>query len=122
MSVVPRLRAVVRRSFCATHAGRSIGDLVSDDAPNAALIGAGHEELPTGTTYELNGELDNLRRRPPGIGRVATGKTRDQHDDYLQASEIVARHVDDKHARTIDQVRFDPDMRQQFDTWHIQAT
>jgi predicted GIY-YIG superfamily endonuclease len=115
MNVAPSLREVVLRNFFATHSGRSTDDVVIDDIRNAAFIAACQEEVPTATPYQLNWELYNLRKQPPGIGRVTTVKTRDRHDDYLHASEIAARHMEDEHQRTIDQVLCDPDMRRQFD-------
>jgi predicted GIY-YIG superfamily endonuclease len=86
-----------------------------DDALNAAFVAACSRELPSASPYQFNWELYNLRKQPPGIGKVATVKRRDKHDDYLHASEIAARHMEDKYKLTIDQVLCDPDKRQEFD-------
>jgi predicted GIY-YIG superfamily endonuclease len=110
------LREVVRRSFFATHAGRSTDDVVIDDSLNAAFIDACLQELPSASPADLNWQLYNLRKQPPGIGKVAAVTRRDHHDGYIHASEIAARHLDDRHGLTIDQVLCDPQMRQEFDT------
>jgi hypothetical protein len=111
----PSIREVVRRAFFATHAGHSTDDVIIDDALNAAFITACQRELPSALPRQLNWELYNLRKHPPGIGNVTTVKSRDKHDDYLHASEIAARHMEDKHQRSIDQVLCDPDLRREFD-------
>jgi hypothetical protein len=111
----PKLRDVVRRCFFATHAGHSTDDVVIDDTLNAAFITACQGELPAARPFDLNWELYNLRKQPPGLGRVATVKRRDNHDDYLHASEIAARHMEDQNGLTIDQVLCDPAARRDFD-------
>lgn len=109
------IRNVVRRSFFATHGGRSPDDVVIDDALNAAFVAACQQELPDATAADLNWTLVNLRKRSPGLGNVTTVKRRDIHDDYIHVAEIAARHMEDKHHLTIDQVLCDPVMRQEFD-------
>ncbi len=112
----PTLRDIVLRCFLATHAGRSTDDVVIDDELNAAFIDACLREYPWASPFTLNTELYNLRKHPPGIGKVATVKFRHIHDDYLHAAEIAARHMEDKYAgRTIDQVLCDPNSRKEFD-------
>lgn len=90
----PNLRDVVRRCFFATHIGRSTDDVVIDDDLNAAFIAACLREIPSTSVFDLNWQLYNLRKQPPGIGKVATVKRRDNHDDYVHASEIAARHME----------------------------
>jgi predicted GIY-YIG superfamily endonuclease len=111
----PSLRDVVRRNFIATHAGHSTDDVVIDDTLNAAFIVACSRELPSASPFQFNWDLYNLRKQPPGIGKVATVKRRDKHDDYLHASEIAARHMEDKYKLSIDQVLCDPEKRREFD-------
>jgi predicted GIY-YIG superfamily endonuclease len=111
----PNLRDVVRRCFFATHIGRSTDDVVIDDDLNAAFIAACLREIPSASVFDLNWQLYNLRKQPPGIGKVATVKRHDNHDDYIHASEIAARHMEDRHGLTIDQVLCDPHMRREFD-------
>jgi predicted GIY-YIG superfamily endonuclease len=112
----PSLRDVVRRNFFVTHAGHSTDDMVIDDTLNAAFIAACLRELPSNSPFQFNWALYNLRKQSPGIGKVATVKRRDKHGDYLHASEIAARHMEDKHRRNTDRVLCDPDMRREFDT------
>jgi hypothetical protein len=109
------LREVVRRCFFATHAGHSTDDVVIDDHLNASFISACLREMPSASPFDLNWQLYRLRKQPPGIGRVATLKRRDFHDDYIHASEIAARHMEDRHGLTIDQVLCNPETRQEFD-------
>lgn len=111
----PCLRDVVRRSFFATHAGHSTDDVIIDDTLNAAFIAACSQELPSATPFQFNWDLYNLRKQPPGIGSVATVKRRAKHDEYLHASEIAARHMEDKHKLSTDQVLCDPEKRREFD-------
>jgi predicted GIY-YIG superfamily endonuclease len=111
----PSLRDVVRRSFFAAHAGHSTDDVVIDDTLNAAFVAACLRELPSTCPFQFNWDLYNLRKQPPGIGKVATVKRRDKHDDYRHASEIAARHMEDKHKLSIDQVLCDPEKRREFD-------
>lgn len=112
---LPSLRDVVTRNFFATHAGRSTDDVVIDDNLNAAFIAACSRELPSASPFQFNWDLYNLRKRPPGIGKVAVVKRRQNHDAYLHASEIAARHMEDKHRLSIDRVLCDPETRQEFD-------
>jgi len=111
----PNLRDVVRRCFFATHCGHSTDDVVIDDALNAAFIAACLREMPTATPYKINWELYNLRKQPPGMGKVATVKQRHKHDDYVHASEIAARHMEDTHGFSIDQILCNPETRRGFD-------
>src|SRR5262245_20154401 len=112
----PPMRDVVRRSYFATHAGRSTDDVVIDDTLNAAFLEACLVEIPSASAFELNRELYNLRKHPPGLGKVATVKRRDNHDAYLHAAEIAARNLEDRHGLTIDAVLCDPQRRCEFDT------
>jgi hypothetical protein len=112
---LPPLREVVERSFRATHAGRSVDDVVIEDALNAAFITACLQELPNASPAALNWELLNFRKLFPGIGRVTTVRRRDRHDKYIHASEIAARHMEDSHGLTIDRVLCDPNLRARFD-------
>lgn len=111
-----QLRETVRRCFFATHGGHSTDDVVIDDELNKRFVQSCLAEWPTATLYELNWELYNLRKQPPGIGKVTTIRRRNNHDAYLHASEIAARHMEDKYQLTIDRVLCDPIMRAEFDT------
>lgn len=111
----PNLRDVVRRCFFATHAGHSPDDVVIDDGLNAAFIAACQKEIPSASPAELNRELFGLRKAPPGLGKVTTVKSRENHADYVHASEIAARHMEDRHGVTIDEVLCDPGTREEFD-------
>jgi hypothetical protein len=115
------IREVVRRCFFATHGGRSPDDVVIDDVLNNAFISACQRELPERTAGDLNCALLNLRKQPPGLGTITKVKRRDVHDEYIHVAEIAARHMEDKHNLTIDQVLCDPAMRQEFDSiaWSI---
>jgi len=115
-SELPSLRDVVKKCFFSTHAGHSTDDVVIDDDLNAAFIAACLRELPLASPFNLNWQLFNLRKKAPGIGKVTTVKRRDNHDDYIHASEIAARHMEDQHDLTIDQVLCDPTTRHEFDS------
>jgi hypothetical protein len=109
------LREVIRRCFFETHAGHSTDDVVIDDELNRAFVAACLRECPSGSPFQFNWELYNLRKQSPGIGKVATVRRRDDHDDYLHASEIAARHLEDQHGTTVDRVLCDPTLRLEFD-------
>jgi hypothetical protein len=110
------LRDVVKKSFFATHGGNSTDDVMIDDNLNAAFLKECQQHLPTASAADLNWELYNLRKQRPGMGNVTTVKQkRLKHDAYLHAAEIAARHMEDKHALTIDRVLCDPAMRAEFD-------
>jgi hypothetical protein len=106
---------VVLHCFFATHAGHSTDDVVIDDHLNAAFITACRQELPFASAFDLSWKLYNLRKQPPGIGKPATVKRRDDHSDYIHASEIAARHLEDRHGVTIDKALCHPDTRREFD-------
>jgi hypothetical protein len=72
------------------------------------------ESLPTATEGELNWTLLNLRKSS-GLGPVATKRERTNHDAYLHASEIAARHIEDKYGITTDRAFCDRDRRSEFD-------
>ncbi len=114
-SAPPALRDVVRQSFFATHVGHGTDDVVIDDNLNTAFIAACLRECPSASAFALNWQLYNLRKQPPGIGKVATVRRRDNHDDSIHASEIAARHMEDRHGMTIDQVLCNPVTRREFD-------
>jgi predicted GIY-YIG superfamily endonuclease len=109
------IRDTVRTCFFLVHDGHSTDDVVIDDVLNGAFVSACLERLPSATPLEFNWELYNLRKQPPGIGKVATVRRRDNHDEYIHASEIAARHMEDKHKLTIDRVLCDPKARHEFD-------
>src|SRR5438270_257433 len=115
-TTTPSIRDVVRRAFFATHAGNSTDDVMIDDNLNAAFLKECQQQLPSASAADLNWELYNLRKQPPGIGRVTTVKQkRLKHDAYLHAAEIAARHMEDNYDLTIDRVLCDPAMRAEFD-------
>jgi hypothetical protein len=89
--------------------------VVIDDALNDAFVAACLRELPELAPADLNWTLLNLRKQPPGLGKITTVKRRDNHEEYIHIAEIAARHMEDKHQLTIDQVLCDPLMRQEFD-------
>jgi len=109
------IRDIVRRSFFATHGGRSPDDVVIDDTLNEAFVAACLRELPNGAPADLNWTLLSIRKQPPGLGKITTVKRRDNHEEYIHIAEIAARHMEDKHHLTIDQVLCDPATRQEFD-------
>lgn len=83
---------------------------------NAAFIAACQQELPAASPFKLNWKLYNLRKQPPGMGKVTTEKQRINHDEYIHAAEIAARHMEDRSGgKTIDQVLCDPKTRLEFD-------
>jgi predicted GIY-YIG superfamily endonuclease len=89
--------------------------VVIDDDLNNAFIAACLQELPSSSAFDLNWQLYNLRKEPPGIGKIATVKRRDKHDAYVHAAEIAARHMEDRRGLTIDRVLCDPQARREFD-------
>jgi predicted GIY-YIG superfamily endonuclease len=88
---------------------------VIDDTLNEAFVSACLREVPQLAPAALNWALLNLRKKPPGLGKITTVKRRDNHGEYIHVAEIAARHMEDKHKLTIDQVLCDPAIRQQFD-------
>jgi len=121
-SSLPNLREIVRNAFFETHAGHSTDDVVIDDKLNSSFVAACQRELPSAVPFRLNWELLNLRKHPPGIGKVTTVKRRDKLDDFIHASEIAARHMEDKHQCTVDQVLCDPVLREEFDHFAQEIT
>jgi hypothetical protein len=112
---VASLREVVSRCFSATRAGRSTDEVVIDDRLNSAFIEACRRELPGPTAFDFNWALYNLRKQRHGINDRTTDRRRCNHDDYLHAAEIAARHMEDRCDLTVDRVLCDPDMRREFD-------
>jgi hypothetical protein len=111
----PSLRDVVKKNFFMVHAGHSTDDVVIDDSLNAIFIAACSKDDAGVSAFEFNWALYNLRKQPPGIGKVTTVTRRFNHDDYLHAAEIAARHMEDKHKTTIDRIVCSLEMRQEFD-------
>jgi hypothetical protein len=109
-----RLRQIVAAAFLAVHEGRSSDDVVINDDLNQSFISRCRESLPTATESDLNWTLLNLRKSS-GLGPVATKRERVNHDPYLHASEIAARHIEDKYGITTDRAFCDRERRNEFD-------
>lgn len=109
-----QLRQVISAAFLAVHQGRSSDDVIIDDDLNQSFILRCRESLPFATDHDLNWTLLNLRKSS-SLGSVATKRERLTHDAYLHASEIAARHIEDKYGITTDRAFCDRDRRSEFD-------
>jgi hypothetical protein len=110
----PEIRDVVKDAFLDVHDGRSTDDVVIDDSLNARFREKCGELLPDVDEIDFNWCLLNLRK-DSGLGPVVTKRQRDDHSDYLHASEIAARQAEDTSEKTIDRVLCDPKLRSEFD-------
>lgn len=108
------LREAVAAAFRAIHQGRSSDDVVIDDDLNSAFLACCRQTLPTVEEFQLNWTLLNLRKAS-ALGRVTTKRERMNHDAYIHASEIAARHIEDKFSLTIDRAFCDRQPRREFD-------
>ena len=104
----------VKSAFLAVHAGRSTDDVVIDDAMNKMFLAEAKALGASGSDFDINWSLFTIRKSA-NLGPVVTEVTRHNHDQYLHASEIAARHVEDAHTTTVDRLLCDPVLRAEFD-------
>ncbi|NQT87378.1 GIY-YIG nuclease family protein [bacterium] len=104
-------------AFRRSHDGRSVDDVLIDDALNARFLDACLELLPTVPAAELNRRLLNLRKTGR-LGRVTTKRVRltaAEREAFVHAAEIAARQLEDKYDLTVDRVFCEPARRKEFD-------
>ncbi len=105
---------IVIEAFIATHRGYSSDDVVICDILNVQFIDLCRSRLPNVSDKEFNWLLLNLRKQGK-LGSVSTKHKRINYDDFLHASEIAARFIDDKYGVNTDRAFCDPRLRQEFD-------
>ncbi len=105
---------IVREAFLATHRGYSSDDVVICDILNDQFIDLCRSRLPNVSDKEFNWLLLNLRKRGK-LGSVSTKHKRINYDDFLHASEIAARFINDKYGVNTDRAFCDPQLRREFD-------
>jgi hypothetical protein len=104
----------VKEAFLSVHAGRSTDDVIIDDGLNEQFLTQAKAAGATGSDFEINWVLLNLRKKS-GLGPVVTCVLRHNHSAYVHASEIAARQVEDRHETTVDRILCDPKLRGEFD-------
>ena len=109
-----QLADVVTTAFQEVHDGWSTDEVVLKDDLNQKFLAKCQEKLPDDPPADFNWTLLNLRKAGK-LGSVTTKRARHDHHDYEHASEIVARHLQDKYEQTIDRILCDPERRAEFD-------
>ena len=109
-----RLAEVVNKAFRETHDGWSSDEVVLNDELNQKFIAACREQLPEVEETDFNWTLLNLRKAGK-LDAKTTRRHNENHDEYLHASEVAARHMHDKFRVTTDRVFCDPKLRAEFD-------
>ena len=105
---------VVKRAFLDTHQGYSTDEVIICDRLNVAFIQACKRKLLSVDEKTFNWRLMSLRKQGK-LGRVTTKRKQANHEDYLHAAEIAARHVYDKYNKTVDRAFCEPELRRIFD-------
>jgi predicted GIY-YIG superfamily endonuclease len=108
------LRDQVRTAFLAVHEGQSTDDVVIDPDRNARFLEHCADLNPAMTSYDANWTLLNLRKSS-SLGGITNRTQRLDHSDYVHASQIAARLMEDRFQLTVDRVLCDPESRRQFD-------
>lgn len=108
------VRRAAAQAFQKMHSGRSVDDVVIDNALNEAFLRECANILPKTNPAELNWALMNLRKSG-GLGSVTTKCLQQDPTDYLHAAEIAARSVEDRLDSTIDRIFCSPVDRCSFD-------
>jgi hypothetical protein len=111
---VDEISGVVKRAFLGTHQGYSTDEVIICDKLNAAFIQACKRESLSEDEKTFNWQLISLRKQGK-LGWVTRKRKPANHEDYLHAAEIAARHVYDKYNKTVDRVFCDPELRRVFD-------
>ena len=110
------IKEAARRAFLETQQGRSTDDVIIEDSLNESFISAATKILPDVSPQEFNWHLMNLRKAGR-LGRVTTvRRSLPDREEYLHASQIAARFMEDKYDITIDRIMCDPTARGEFDT------
>lgn len=105
----------VLRAFRSVHGGRSTDDVVVDERLNRRFVQAASELVPGVPERDLNWQLLNLRKTGK-LGPVTSVRdTLRNQEEYIHASEIAARFMEDRHGITIDRLMCDPRVRPEFD-------
>jgi hypothetical protein len=107
-------KQIVKSAFLSVNGGRSTDDVVIDDDLNKAFTDACQAVVATATPFECNWTLFRVRKSS-GLGPVSRPRAKEKYADFLHASEIAARQMEDKHFVTIDRVFCEPKFRQEFD-------
>ncbi len=113
------LQRAVSVAFLEVHDGRSTDDVVIDPDLNARFLARCCELNPGVDARESNWTLMNLRKAS-GLGKVTTKKVTLNHSEYVHASQIAARLMEDKFQLTVDRVLCDPESRREFDKIALQ--
>lgn len=109
-----RNKNAVKSAFLNVHAGRSTDDLIIDNEMNQIFLAEAKARGAMGSDFEINWCLFTIRKSA-NLGPVVTARSRYDHDAYLHAAEIAARHVEDTHSTTVDRILCDPMLRSEFD-------
>ncbi len=109
----------VRLAFLSVHGGQSTDDVVIDDTLNEQFLTEARARGATGSDFDINWMLFNIRK-DSSLGPVVTSVTRLNHDAYLHAAEIAARHLEDSQSITVDRILCDPVLRAEFDRVAVQ--
>lgn len=111
---VDAISEVVKQAFLNTHRGYSTDEVIICGRLNTTFIQACKRELLFVDEETFNWRLISLRKQGK-LGRVTRKRKHANHDDYLHAAEIAARHVYDKYNKTVDRAFCDPELRRTFD-------
>lgn len=110
-----KIKNSVKKAFLQTHEGRSSDDIIIDDTLNYKFMKVAKKFLPDFNSTDINWELLNLRKSG-NLGSVAKYRVVIKNqEDYLHASEIAARIMEDKYNMNIDRVMCDYKLRSEFD-------
>lgn len=105
---------IVKRAFLGIHGGYSTDEVIICDKLNSAFIQACKRESLSEDEKTFNWQLISLRKQGK-LGRVTKKRQSVNHEDYLHAAEIAARHIYDKYDKTVDRAFCDPELRRTFD-------
>ena len=111
------MRDTIRKAFWQVAQGHSIDRLIADPGLNREFLNACKDLGLSNSPVELNQQLLNLRKRGDLKPSGKTIRTRVENtEEYRFASEIAARHLEQRHKTTLDRILCDPQLAAEFDT------
>lgn len=111
-----RVNEAIRIAFQQVSQGYSVDRIIADPELNKNFISACNELGVSKSAAELNRSLLNLRKSGQLKSTGDIGRTRPANvEDYRFASEIAARHIEQRHQTTLDRILCDPQLADEFD-------
>lgn len=109
------VKDVARLAYIAVYDGWSTDEVLLQDALNTKYLAECRKRMPDVRSFDFNWTLLNLRKAGELRDVRATKRRRDQLDEFLHASEIAARFMEDRYKVNTDRLICEPELRAEFD-------